>query len=138
MKHILKGIHHRIEPSLGIVSGLVVLLVITGCFISDRFGAVQNFKNIPSTIAQSTVIPKIAPVRVAKITSPEPIYSAAHTIEGPKSAKTASPTGAFLILISLTCSVFSSIAFFTPLTQIPLSLNSKLHNNLSHRLTQFV
>ncbi|MCJ7683116.1 MAG: ABC transporter permease [Desulfobacteraceae bacterium] len=46
MKHILKGIRHRIEPSLGIVSGLVVLLVIAGCFISDRFGAVQNFKNI--------------------------------------------------------------------------------------------
>ena len=41
----------------------------------------------------------MAPVRVARMTSPEPIYSAAQTNDGPTRAKTARPTGGFLISV---------------------------------------
>jgi len=36
----------RIDPAIGIVSGLVLLLAIIGFFISDRFGTIQNLTNI--------------------------------------------------------------------------------------------
>ena len=45
-----------------------------------------------------TPVPKIAPVRVANITSPDPIYSAHQIKAGPTNAKTARPLGGCLIV----------------------------------------
>ena len=64
---------------------------------------IQYLRKTPTTIAHSTLEPKIAPVRVARMTSPEPMNSAAQINEGPTRAKTASPTGGFLIAKSLFC-----------------------------------
>jgi ribose transport system permease protein len=36
----------RVDPAIAIVSGLVLLLIIVGFFISDRFGTIQNLTNI--------------------------------------------------------------------------------------------
>jgi hypothetical protein len=58
---------------------------------------IQYFSTIPATIAHITPVPKIAPVRVAKITSPEPMYSAHHTKAGPTTAKIARPLGGSLM-----------------------------------------
>ena len=44
MKRLMKRL--RIDPAICIVFGLVILLVIIGFFISDRFGTIQNLTNI--------------------------------------------------------------------------------------------
>ena len=44
MKRLRKRL--RIDPAICIVFGLVILLVIIGFFISDRFGTIQNLTNI--------------------------------------------------------------------------------------------
>ena len=54
---------------------------------------IQYFSTIPATMAHITAVPRIAPVRVARITSPEPIYSAHHTNAGPTISKIAMPVG---------------------------------------------
>ena len=61
---------------------------------------IQYFKNMPTMTAQRTAEPSIAPVRVAKITSPEPIYSAHQTKDGPTKARTARPRGGVRIVVS--------------------------------------
>ncbi|MHC4540775.1 MAG: hypothetical protein ACYS74_13495 [Planctomycetota bacterium] len=71
---------------------------------------IQNFRKMPTTMVHSTAVPRIAPVRVAMITSPEPIYSAAQTKDGPTIARAARPTGAFLIARSLLVCELSFIA----------------------------
>ena len=44
---------------------------------------IQNLRKIPLTITQIIPVPNMAPLRVARITSPEPMYSDAQTMEGP-------------------------------------------------------
>jgi len=46
MKAISRTKRHWMDPAIGIVSGLVILLIIVGFFISDRFGTIQNLTNI--------------------------------------------------------------------------------------------
>ncbi len=46
MSEAFKKVVSKIDPSIGIVSGLVLLLVIAGFFVSDRFGTTQNLLNI--------------------------------------------------------------------------------------------
>ena len=60
---------------------------------------IHAFKAIPITIAHSAECPKIAPTRVARITSPDPIYSAHQTNAGPTNARMANPFGAFAIVV---------------------------------------
>jgi len=60
---------------------------------------IQYFKKIPITTAQMMEWPNIAPVRVARIISPEPMYSAHQTKDGPTRAKIARPFGGDSILI---------------------------------------
>ena len=41
----------------------------------------------------------MAPLRVARITSPDPIYSDTHTMDGPRTAKMASPVSGVLMVL---------------------------------------
>jgi hypothetical protein len=61
---------------------------------------IQYFKKIPRRIAQIPAVPRMAPVRVAMITSPEPMYSAAQTSDGPTSARIARPVNGLSIFDS--------------------------------------
>jgi hypothetical protein len=54
---------------------------------------IQNFRKIPKMIAHIIPEPSMAPVRVAIITSPDPIYSDAHTREGPINRSIPKPLG---------------------------------------------
>jgi hypothetical protein len=60
---------------------------------------IQNFRKTPMTIAQIIPEPSMAPVRVAIITSPDPIYSDAHTREGPIIRIIPNPIGGFDIVL---------------------------------------
>jgi hypothetical protein len=62
---------------------------------------IQNFKNTPIKMAHKIEVPNIAPVLVASITSPEPIYSAHHTIDGPIIEKIINPRGGFFISLKI-------------------------------------
>ena len=57
-------------------------------------------RNIPMITAQRIPVPSIAPLRVAKITSPEPIYSEHQINDGPIRARTINPLGAVSIVVS--------------------------------------
>jgi ribose transport system permease protein len=46
MSETFKKIFGKIDPAIGMVSGLVLLLIIAGFFVSDRFGTTQNLLNI--------------------------------------------------------------------------------------------
>lgn len=59
-------------------------------------------------MAQITPVPKMAPVRVARITSPEPMYSAHHTKAGPTSVKIARPLGGTLSVSFIRAYLLSS------------------------------
>ena len=52
-----------------------------------------NLRNTPTITTQSTPVPRMAPVRVARITSPEPMYSEHQTIDGPIANSSPKPTG---------------------------------------------
>jgi hypothetical protein len=52
---------------------------------------IQNLRKIPLIRTHKIPVPKMAPLRVARITSPEPMYSEAQTIDGPRTARMASP-----------------------------------------------
>ncbi len=54
-----------------------------------------------SAIAHSTDVPSKAPVRVARMTSPEPMYSAHQTKDGPTTARMARPRGAMRMRFSI-------------------------------------
>jgi len=58
-------------------------------------------RKIPKATAQMIEVPNMAPFRVASITSPEPMYSAAQTIDGPTSPKIAKPFGGGDILFDI-------------------------------------
>jgi len=52
---------------------------------------IQTFRNIPEMTTQLIPDPNMAPLRVASMTSPDPINSDTHTMDGPSTANMASP-----------------------------------------------
>jgi hypothetical protein len=54
---------------------------------------IQYFRNMPKTTDHRIAELRIAPVRVASTTSPEPMYSAHQTKAGPTRARIFSPVG---------------------------------------------
>ena len=60
---------------------------------------IDILRKIPVMTAQMTLVPMIAPVRVASMTSPEPTNSDAHITDGPTKRKIAKPFGGRLIFM---------------------------------------
>lgn len=46
MKTLVQRVTRRIDPSIFIVTGLLVALILGGSLLSDRFGTLQNFANV--------------------------------------------------------------------------------------------
>jgi hypothetical protein len=91
---------------------------------------IQYFRKIPIRIAHRIDGPRIAPARVAKITSPEPIYSDVQTKDGPTRVNIAKPFGGIAI------PVFDFVLSFTLMKILQnLQLNVCIWNLIENRFS---